>query len=163
MDAGGCKHYKADPSKAPAAPSGEEVAKAAGVKPVSVEDITPRKVCKKCGQVKPLSEFVKRSRAKDGTMDTCKECYAKNLQDKTIARAERIQAKNLADAERDLDAAIENIKSIAEPAVPVAEVKREIVAAFDLHGLPDTELVAELRRRGFAGTLTKTVVTEFTL
>ena len=161
-DASGCKHFKDDPSKVPSVPSGETVAKAAGAKPVSVEDITPRKVCKKCGQVKPLSEFVKRSRAKDGTIDTCKECYTKNLQDKTIARAARIQAKSLADAERDLDAAIESIGSLAEP-VEKVEVRREVIAAFDLQGLPDDKLIAELRSRGYAGTLTRTVVTEITI
>lgn len=37
------------------------------------------KVCKKCNQEKPLDDFYKNSRYKDGHVTTCKRCYKENL------------------------------------------------------------------------------------
>lgn len=41
---------------------------------VNVDESTQRKACTKCGQIKPLSEFHRRSRALDGRTQKCAEC-----------------------------------------------------------------------------------------
>ncbi len=42
--------------------------------------LTSMKTCKKCGEVKPLTDFHKAKGCKDGTRHTCKRChYASNL------------------------------------------------------------------------------------
>jgi len=43
------------------------------------------KICKECGQMKPLEEFHKNKRKKDGKTSKCKEClkkYTQKLKDK---------------------------------------------------------------------------------
>lgn len=39
-----------------------------------MEDEIEKKMCRKCGQTKPLNEYYKNSKLKDGKFTTCIEC-----------------------------------------------------------------------------------------
>ena len=106
-------------------------------KPVLPEEKKPEtKVCKGCGRELPLSSF---SRNRSGIVGFCNDCMAA----KRKATAERNKAHDDA------------------PIIPkqTAESYEELQP--DLLGLlqlaSDDELVQELRRRGYSGTMTKSV------
>lgn len=54
-----------------------------------MDSIPSSKACSKCGQVKPLSEFHKRSNTKDGRTRRCKECRARYRREYYLANKER--------------------------------------------------------------------------
>jgi len=57
--------------------------------PVNLPSMEGTKACSKCGRVKPLSLFTRRSRAKDGRRSACKACessYNRNYNARAFAR-----------------------------------------------------------------------------
>ena len=105
------------------------------------ENKTPTtKVCKECGRELPLEQFAKNPH---GYTSLCKECM-KAKQSKGV-KAHRDGLKELKDQmER---------SSMHKPEYQPEGKK---APAFDITTASDADLVAELRRRGYAGTLTKT-------
>lgn len=131
--------------------------------PVKKTDVTPKKKCKKCGKVKPLTEFVKRTRAKDGTMDTCKECYHDGYGKRSGNGKRKSAARKAEPVTAPVTRSVEDLEPIAPPVIPPIpqkEVTAEHVAAFDLKGMSDEELCEELQRRGYHGTLSKCIILE---
>lgn len=49
------------------------------------------KVCFKCGAEKPLSEFYKHPKMKDGHVNKCKECNKKDVRENRVARKDYYQ------------------------------------------------------------------------
>lgn len=92
------------------------------------------KVCKKCGRSLPVTEFNKHSKTADRLQPYCKECQHKAI-------AER-RAKKKGDATR--GKATKEIQEVVPPMVFL------ITAT-------DREILQELAKRGYTGTLTKTV------
>ena len=94
------------------------------------------KKCKCCGELKPISEFYSNSAFKDGRDSTCGACRRAQAKEKTLARQRQKQ----------------NIKTKV--------VKRETKKADGSLRLKDftlDELTMELRNRGYAGELRRTI------
>lgn len=92
------------------------------------------KVCKRCGRSLPVTEFNKHSKTADRLQPYCKECQSE-------AMAER-RAKKEGNATR--RKATKEIPEVVPPMVFL------ITAT-------DREILQELAKRGYTGTLTKTV------
>lgn len=92
------------------------------------------KVCSKCKRELPVEAFGKKTRSKDGLQDYCKECNA--------AANKFYHAKKMA----------QKAKKSAPEAITAPVVQNPEIAAFN-----DTDLVKELRRRGYEVKATKTV------
>jgi len=88
------------------------------------------KVCPKCGRELPLERFGKNKRTTDGLKCYCQDCENENS--KQYRRRVRAEAKAAKEAAKDTT----------------------------LAGIPDADLVAELKRRGYVGTISKN---QFTL
>ena len=83
------------------------------------------KVCPKCGRELPLERFGKNKRTTDGLKCYCQDCENENS--KQYRRRVRAEAKAAKEAAKDIT----------------------------LAGIPDADLVAELKRRGYVGTISK--------
>lgn len=117
---------------------------AAPEKPVLPEENKPEtKVCKGCGRELPLSSF---SRNRSGIVGFCNDCMAA----KRKATAERNKAHNDAPEipKDEFEARKEALRN--EGAIRIDPVP-------PITTFYDDELVEELRRRGYSGTLTKSV------
>lgn len=90
------------------------------------------KVCTRCGQEKPLEEFNKDSRKRDGLASHCKECHNKICK----AYLDKKRAE----------------KQLAFPIKLEKEVVNEC-ESLNLDKLPARVLISELRRRGYRGEL----------
>ena len=104
------------------------------------------KVCKKCGQELPLEYFSKNARAKDGLQIYCKDCQ------KALVKARR---------ERDKENLLKHFQeeiignSGEDGRKDMWNEKAEARAYLEV--LPDSEILAELRRRGYIGRLSKKI------
>ena len=99
-------------------------------------DVT--KICSKCKRELPLSNFYKSKNSKDGYQNQCKECSAKASRKNRLLRLQRIKDNKyeLAQTKFKLTQTTENALSAATP----------------------RELMQELVRRGYTGTLQKTEI-----
>ena len=88
------------------------------------------KVCKHCGRELPIEDF---SRNRNGRIGICKECM-------TRKRLEKI-----------------GLKFPPLPSPPSLTPVKEARVEFDLRECHIEDILAELRRRGYSGTLTKSV------
>lgn len=114
--------------------------------PPTMEEKPTTKVCKECGRELPLEQFAKNPH---GYTSLCKECM-KAKQSKGV-KAHRDGLKELKDQmER---------SSMHRPEYQ-PEGKRTPKPEEILKDYTDSDLVDELRRRGYAGTLTKTSTLE---
>lgn len=115
------------------------------------------KKCCHCGRILPVTEFRKRSRAKDGLQSACKECQVEMTtaakQKKTKKRKEVIrEAQKEILKEKLLKADPEIMAEVMEDAekdfapVPAAP-------GITLEYATDQQLVDELKRRGYQGNL----------
>lgn len=68
------------------------------------------KICTKCGLEKPLEEFVKRSRNKDGHASCCLECHRKICNQYTKNNKERIRTNRKRNKDR-CKSVMKNLKS----------------------------------------------------
>lgn len=93
------------------------------------------KVCHKCGRELPLSEFHKKSSAKDGLQPSCKECSNKMASE----CAKRSREKKKAQAKEN-----ERIEF---------EKKYKIYTDKELAKFTPRQLILELKARGYVGTL----------
>lgn len=88
------------------------------------------RTCIRCGQEKPLSDFTKNKRTKDGYTSHCKECHKKyyylNKEKKT---------STIKDAPKIEESIIKECKE------------------HSLENIPSRLLISELRRRGYRGEL----------
>lgn len=104
------------------------------------------KVCKKCGQELPLEYFSKNSRAKDGLQIYCRDCQ------KALVKARR---------ERDKD----NLRKICQEEINGNSEEdgrknmwyEKAEARIYLEALPDSEILTEIRRRGYVGRIFKKI------
>lgn len=83
------------------------------------------KVCSKCGIEKPIEDFVKNAKMKDGYANHCKECH------------------------RLYDASLKQVKDAPKVEASVVEECKKL----GLDIVPSRLLVKELRRRGYRGEL----------
>ena len=58
-------------------PKSQRRGRGASRRPAKPEEYKNTKVCIKCGVEKPLAEFYRLTRSKDGHMNTCKKCWDK--------------------------------------------------------------------------------------
>lgn len=110
------------------------------------EEQPKTKVCKKCGQELPVEYFSKNNAMKDGLQSYCKDC-------------QKVQVKESRERNK------ENLLKMARGEVGngsekdqregIWEKKSEARACLD--ALPDSELLAELRRRGYIGKIYKKI------
>jgi hypothetical protein len=92
------------------------------------------KVCKKCGQELPLSNFVKDKRMQGGYKNTCKSCFNKH-QREYMAKVKQENKPQIKDA------------PAIEPSIE-KELNENNLAL-----IPSRLLISELRRRGYRGEL----------
>lgn len=93
------------------------------------------KVCRKCGQELPISEFTRKAKAKDGLQCYCKKCNSKATIEYARKRKEREKAQK-----------IENERVEFEK-------KYKIYTNRELAKFTPRELILELKARGYVGTL----------
>lgn len=93
------------------------------------------KVCRKCGQNLPISEFTKKAKAKDGLQCYCKKCNSQATIEYARKRREREKAQK-----------IENERIEFEK-------KYKIYTNKDLAKFTPRELMFELKARGYEGEL----------
>lgn len=115
---------------------------------------TETKVCKECGRELPLEQF---SRNPHGYTSLCKDCM-KAKQSKGV-KAHRDGLKELKDQmERSSMHRPEYQPEGKRAPETIKEPEASLVGLLQLAS--DEELTTELRRRGYAGTLTKTSTLE---
>ena len=93
------------------------------------------KVCRKCGQELPISEFTRKATAKDGLQCYCKKCNSKVTTEYARKRRERKKAE-----------AKENERIEFEK-------KYKIYTDKELAKFTPRQLILELKARGYVGTL----------
>ena len=118
---------------------------------VGLKCFTPKmekKTCTRCGRELPIDEFPASRNAKDGHLSVCKECNFR-------ARSESRKAKVAPPATNE---------SEMNDKTEITEGMKGVVHNFKderpIQLFSDEELWAELKRRGFSGTITKTVTFE---
>lgn len=104
------------------------------------------KVCKRCGQELPVEYFGKNRATKDGLQLYCKDCQKETVR----LRRERDKENLLKMKQGEIDNEIEK-----DHREDIWENKSEARACLAV--LPDSELLAELRRRGYAGKIYKKI------
>jgi len=108
-----------------------------------MEDEPKTKVCTRCGQELPVEYFNKNNRTKDGLQIYCKDCQ------KAMMKISRERRKQLKIAKVDECVEMEDGRKITWDKKAEA---RECLAV-----LPDSELLTELRRRGYIGKIYKKI------
>lgn len=93
------------------------------------------KVCRKCGQELPISEFSRKASSKDGLQCYCKECNSKASTEYARERRERKKAQKIED---------ERIEF---------EKKYKVYTDRELAKFTPRELMLELKARGYTGDL----------
>lgn len=99
------------------------------------------KVCKYCGQEKPIEEFL---RNRYGYTSVCKECQSRNL--KTAMRVYQAAEKDEETGKR---------TRVSKQMRRISELEKEIESARfkRLNDFTPREMMLELKRRGYDGTL----------
>lgn len=92
------------------------------------------KVCKCCGKILPLSSFNKNNKTADRLSNKCKECFGKR---------KKTAPKVVKDS---VDVALMTVRQIPQPGRK---------ATLCLSDFTDSQLSAELRRRGYTGKITR--------
>ena len=110
------------------------------------EEQPKTKVCKRCGQELPVEYFSKNRAAKDGLQNYCKDCQKAKVRESR----ERNVANLLKMAKGEPGDGTEK-----DQRSDIWEKKSEARACLDV--LPDSELLAELRRRGYIGKIYKKI------
>jgi len=105
------------------------------------------KRCSHCGKILPVSEFRKHKGSPDGLQYACKTCQVemttKAKQKRTKEKKERIrEAQKELDKERILSGQPEIVNELLD-----------ITPIPTIHSATDTELVEELKKRGYTGNL----------
>ena len=102
------------------------------------------RICKRCGVEKPIGQFARHRKARDGYSCTCKECFHAIMSEngKKYGRQKGLPVKSAESAESAISAVTEST---------------EIPQAVPLDRIADDGLVAELRRRGWQVTCVKTI------
>ena len=104
------------------------------------------KICKKCGQELPIEYFGKNRATKDGLQIYCKDC-----QKAQVYQSRERNKENLIKMAKGEDGnGVEK-----DQREGIWERKSEARACLDV--LPDSELLAELRRRGYIGKVYKKI------
>jgi len=99
--------------------------------PVQEREPIATKVCKRCGQELPISEFGKHHKTKDGYQPVCRSCRSKEM--KGVSQKEV------------KDRAKEKTEFTFVPDMPTM-----------LEQYTDDQLIEELRKRGWSGRITQT-------
>lgn len=118
------------------------------------------KKCKVCGKVLPLDAFNKHSRTADVYASHCRECHSTIIKRGVSHRRGGVTAEPKEEEVRHLTP--ELIENMVEPVVHRgAEIVAEPMAIIEsphwIGLIPDDELYAELLRRGWEGSMTKTL------
>ena len=89
---------------------------------LSNDNTSPLKVCSKCGEEKPLAEFYRNARAKDGLQFCCKTCHAAESRAYRLANPEKVAtyARAYRDANRKKVAVRKRAYQIANPEIGIA-------------------------------------------
>ena len=118
--------------------------------PPTMEEKPTTKVCKECGRELPLDAFM---RNPHGVTSICKECAEKKKAAKKAYKDKEKQSQEEFDllTRAKFPGHKEGINTPGKCAPKPEEILKDYT---------DSDLVSELRRRGYAGTLTKTSTLE---
>lgn len=76
-------------------PKSQKVGIGARLRPVKPDEYARTKVCIRCGKSKPIVDFYRRTRSKDGRMSMCKECQNESMRlSKLKRKAEQNKTTN---------------------------------------------------------------------
>lgn len=116
------------------------------IETMTEEENPQTKVCKECGRELSVEQFGRHAKTKDGLQPLCKDCRSAKVK----------KAKP----------ALEGVGTPLDPVTGEARkepLPEQIYLPPDLEGIPDDDLTYELARRGWRGTLTKTITVEFNI
>jgi predicted HTH domain antitoxin len=104
------------------------------------KDDEPTKRCYKCGQYRPISDFNKNKKSKDGLQSECRECHAETMRKYHLKKAEEIKAMK----------AMNTTRTIKEEESKVQESKMiKVYSNVELAKFSPRQLMEELKARGF--------------
>jgi len=118
----------------------------------SKENTAHLRHCRRCGRDLPLAMYGKRAGTVDGYSYICKDCKSEVARTNSAKSAKMALREPLTSCKQPEERPVP-AKPEREPAVPSA--LPEAPAPRPLAGYEDDELVAELHRRGFVGSISK--------
>ena len=122
------------------------------IKPKLKKDVMMKK-CSRCGAMLPLDSFQKNPRCADGHLDKCKQCMADLIHEGRIAKKEARKAQSKGEIKKPDNTCYNPITTQQTPlTAPPIEAQRLRLEEFTF-----AELIAEIKRRGWEGQLTKTI------
>lgn len=101
------------------------------------KDSEPTKRCYKCGQIKPISDFNKNKKSKDGLQSECRECHAETMRKYHLKKAEEIKAISATIKEKETESKVQESKMI------------KVYSNVELAKFSPRQLMEELKARGF--------------
>lgn len=101
------------------------------------KDKEPTKRCSKCGQYKPISDFNKNRKSKDGLQTECRECHAETMRKYHRKQAEEKKAIIASIEEKKAEAKVQESKMI------------KVYSNAELAKFSPRQLMEELKARGF--------------
>ena len=101
------------------------------------KDEEPTKRCYKCGRHKPLSDFNKNKKSKDGLQSECRECHAETMRRYHLKKAEEIKSMNTTSKAKEPESKVQESKMI------------KVYSNVELAKFSPRQLMEELKARGF--------------
>lgn len=129
--------------------------------PVTEQPEILTKVCSRCGRELPIESFGRHPKTRDGYQPVCRECRSEEMKGKAQGTMFERKMRKEAEAEKPKiqkpKGRPKKAEQTTEPEPKPSAAQRAIVV------ITDDELIAELRRRGWTGTITQTITKTQTL